>query len=136
MGFLRRPQNLKKIFVVLLTRASCSVCATAYLSKSRWRFFKTNVVNLYYTIFNILIQNWSQISKGKAYRRHKKIMLECIKNVWPSSNKLALTQTTSRLLWIVKLPDVSRWDCIRTTNVWWGNRLHCMAKNQIPIPNF
>ena len=34
MCFLRKPQNLKKIFIVLLTRASCSVRATAYLSKS------------------------------------------------------------------------------------------------------
>ena len=54
MGFLRRPQNLKKIFFVLLTRASCSVCAIAYLSKSQQRFFKTNVVNLYYTNFTYL----------------------------------------------------------------------------------
>ena len=45
----RRPQNLKKIFIVLLTRASCSVRATAYLSKRRRRFFKTNVDKLYYT---------------------------------------------------------------------------------------
>ena len=52
---MRRPQNLKKIFVVLLTRASCSVHATPYLSKSRRRFFKTNVVKLYYTTFTYLI---------------------------------------------------------------------------------
>ena len=32
--------KFEKIFVVLLTRASCSVRATVYLSKSRWRFFK------------------------------------------------------------------------------------------------
>ena len=54
MGFLRRPQNLKKILFVLLTRASCFVRATAHLSKSRWRFFKTNVVKSYYTNFNYL----------------------------------------------------------------------------------
>ena len=41
----------KKFFVVLLTRASCSVLAAAYLSKSRRRFFKTNVVKSYYTNF-------------------------------------------------------------------------------------
>ena len=41
-----------KIFVVILTRASCSVCATVYLSKSQRRFFKTNLVNSYYTNFN------------------------------------------------------------------------------------
>ena len=52
MGFLRRLQNLKKIFVVLLTRASCSVRATAYLSKSRRRFLKTNVDKSYFTNFN------------------------------------------------------------------------------------
>ena len=51
MGFLRRPQNLKKILIALLTTASCSVRETAYLSKSWRRFFKTNVVKLYYTNF-------------------------------------------------------------------------------------
>ena len=35
-----------------MTRASCSVRATAYLSKSRRRFFKTNVVKSYYMNFN------------------------------------------------------------------------------------
>ena len=53
MGFLKRPKNLKKIFFVLLTRASCSVRATAYLSKSRRRLFKTNVVMSDYTNFMI-----------------------------------------------------------------------------------
>ena len=24
----------------------------------------------------------------------------------------------------------------RTTDAWWRNRLHCTAKNQIPVPNF
>ena len=52
LGFLRRPQNLKKIFVILLTRVSCSVHSTVYLSKSRRRFFKTNVVKSYYINFN------------------------------------------------------------------------------------
>ena len=34
-----------------MTRASCSVRATAYLSKSRWRFKKKNVDKSYYTNF-------------------------------------------------------------------------------------
>ena len=80
MGFLRRPQNLKKIFVVLLTRASCSVRATEYLSKSWQRFLKTNVVKLYYTNFTpfinfkkaqavlLLIVNWYfRLSKMALY---------------------------------------------------------------------
>ena len=67
MGFLRRPQNLKKIIVVLLKRASCSVRATAYLSKSWRRFKKTNVAKSYYTNFNSNIcnrvnQKWSENS--------------------------------------------------------------------------
>ena len=41
----------KKIFVVLLTRVLCSVRKTAYLSKSRGRFLKTNVDKSYHTIF-------------------------------------------------------------------------------------
>ena len=43
-GFSEKATNFEKIFVVLFTRASCSVRATAYLSKSRRRFFKTNMV--------------------------------------------------------------------------------------------
>ena len=43
-GFSEKATKFEKIFVVLLTRASCSVHATAYLSNSRRRFFKTNVV--------------------------------------------------------------------------------------------
>ena len=54
-GFLRRPQNLKKIFVALLIRASCSVCATVYLSKSWWRYSKTSVDKSYYTNFTIIV---------------------------------------------------------------------------------
>ena len=50
-GFSEKATKFEKIFVVLLTRASCSVRATAYLSKSRRRFFKTNVVKSYYTNF-------------------------------------------------------------------------------------
>ena len=46
-GFSKKATKFEKIFVVLLTRASCSVHATAYLSKSWRRFFKTNVVKLY-----------------------------------------------------------------------------------------
>ena len=34
-GFSEKATKFEKIFVVLLTRASCSVRATAYLSKSR-----------------------------------------------------------------------------------------------------
>ena len=34
-GFSEKAKKFEKIFVVLLTRASCSVRATAYLSKSR-----------------------------------------------------------------------------------------------------
>ena len=34
MTFAEKAAKLKKIFVVLLTRESCSVRATAYLSKS------------------------------------------------------------------------------------------------------
>ena len=45
--------KFEKIFVVILTRESCSVHATAYVSKSWRRFFKTNVVEAYYTNFNI-----------------------------------------------------------------------------------
>ena len=41
----------KKIFVVLLTRASCCVRATPYLSKSWRKIFKTNVDKSYYTNF-------------------------------------------------------------------------------------
>ena len=51
-GFSEKATKFEKIFVVLLTRASCSVRATAYLSKSRRRFFKTNVDKSYYTNFN------------------------------------------------------------------------------------
>ena len=50
-GFSEKATKFEKIFIVLLTRASCSVRATAYLSKSRRRFFKTNVVKLYNTNF-------------------------------------------------------------------------------------
>ena len=54
-GFSEKVTKFEKIFVVLLTRASCSVRATAYLSKSQRRFFKTNVVKSYYTNFNICL---------------------------------------------------------------------------------
>ena len=50
-GFSEKATKFEKIFVVLLTRALCSVRATAYLSKSWQRFFKTNMVKLYYTNF-------------------------------------------------------------------------------------
>ena len=48
-GFTEKATKFDKIFVGLLTRALCSVRATAYLSKSQRIFFKTNVVKLYYT---------------------------------------------------------------------------------------
>ena len=50
-GFPEKATKFEKIIVVLLTRASCSVRATMHLSKSRRRFFKTNVDKLYYTNF-------------------------------------------------------------------------------------
>ena len=50
-GFSEKATKFEKNFVILLTRASCSVRATAYFSKSRGRFFKTNVVKSYYTNF-------------------------------------------------------------------------------------
>ena len=34
-GFSEKATKFEKILVVLLTRASCSLCATAYLSRSR-----------------------------------------------------------------------------------------------------
>ena len=44
-GFSEKATKFEKIFVVLLTRASCSVrTATAYLSKIRRGFLKTNGV--------------------------------------------------------------------------------------------
>ena len=55
LGFSEKATKFEKIFVVLLTRVSCSVRATAYLSKSRRRFFKTNVVKSYYTNFKLAI---------------------------------------------------------------------------------
>ena len=59
-GFSEKATKFEKISVVLLTRASCSVRATAYLSKSWRRFFKTNVVKSYYTNFNHIkkFKNW------------------------------------------------------------------------------
>ena len=53
-GFSEKATKFEKIFVVLLTRALFSVGATAYLSKSWRRFFKTNVVKSYYTNFKRL----------------------------------------------------------------------------------
>ena len=50
-GFSEKATKFEKIFVVLLTRASCSVRATAYLSKSQRRLFKTNVDKSYCTKF-------------------------------------------------------------------------------------
>ena len=39
-GFSEKATKFEKIFVVLLTRASCSVCATVNLSKSQKDFSK------------------------------------------------------------------------------------------------
>ena len=50
-------------FVVLLTRPSCSVRATAYLSKSWRRFFKTNVVKSYNTNFKIPKSRFTEFLK-------------------------------------------------------------------------
>ena len=49
--FSEDATKFEKIFGVLLTRASCSVRSTAYLSKSRRIVFKINVVKSYYTNF-------------------------------------------------------------------------------------
>ena len=51
-----------------MTRASCSVRATAYLSKSRRRFFKTNVDKSYYTNFNK--KSW-KLKKLRSYSLSK-----------------------------------------------------------------
>ena len=53
--FSEKVAKFEKIFVILLTRASCSVRATAYLSKSRRRFLKTNVDKSYHTNFNTIL---------------------------------------------------------------------------------
>ena len=50
-GFSEKATKFEKIFVVLLTRASCSVHAIVYLSKSWRRFSETNVDKSYYTNF-------------------------------------------------------------------------------------
>ena len=44
-------KKFEKIFVIHLTRASCSVLATEFLSKIRRRFLKINVDKSYYTNF-------------------------------------------------------------------------------------
>ena len=54
-GFSEKATKFEEIFVILLTRASYSVRATAYLSKSQ--FSKTNVANLYLLKYFFLIQN-------------------------------------------------------------------------------
>ena len=48
-GFSEKATEFEKIFVELLTRASCSVRAAVYLSKRRRRFFqnKCGQVGLY-----------------------------------------------------------------------------------------
>ena len=54
-GFSEKATKFEKIFVLHLTRASYSVRATAYLSKSRGRFLKTNVDKSYYTNFTTFL---------------------------------------------------------------------------------
>ena len=49
--FSEKATQFEKIFFLLLTRVLCSMRATAYLSKSWQRFFKTNVDKSYYTNF-------------------------------------------------------------------------------------
>ena len=51
-GFSEKATKFEKIFIVLLTRVSCSVHATVYLSKNRLRSLKINVDKLNYTNFN------------------------------------------------------------------------------------
>ena len=52
-GFSEKATKFEQIFVILLTRASCSLHKTAYLSKSWRRFFKTKVDMSCYTNFTI-----------------------------------------------------------------------------------
>ena len=60
-----------KICKNLRRRASCSVCATAYLSKSRQRFLKTNMDKSYYTNFKIFAWNsTSKITSSQVYALH------------------------------------------------------------------
>ena len=59
-GFSEKATKFEKIFVVLLTRASCSVRATVYLSKSRRRFWTWN--------------STTEIAIGKVLPCNKKVM--------------------------------------------------------------
>ena len=54
-GFSEKATKFENIFVVLMTRALCSVRTTAYLSKSRQRFLKTNVAKSYFTYFTRIL---------------------------------------------------------------------------------
>ena len=72
-GFSENATKFEKILVVLLTRASCSVRETAYLSKSRRRFFKTNVDKSYYTNFNAGMQ---QAGGGRGGRAPPQILAD------------------------------------------------------------
>ena len=78
-GFSEKATKFeKKNFVVLLTRGSCSVRATAYLSKSQRSFFKTNVVKSYYTNFTHTIymrQNYLEPSSIWIRKKKKKTLL-------------------------------------------------------------
>ena len=70
--FSEKTTKFEKIFVVLLIRASSSVCATAYLSKNWRRFVKTNVAKSYYTNFKILYfyQSLVRIYKTKGVKHY------------------------------------------------------------------
>ena len=65
--FFEKATKFEKIFAILLTRVSCSVHATAYLSKSRRRFFKTDVIQN----FNIRKTNWFSFCNFKLEIIHQ-----------------------------------------------------------------
>ena len=62
--FSEKATKFEKIFVVLLTRVSCSAHVTAYFSKSWRRFLKINVVKSYYTNFNYRLLFLDPLPKG------------------------------------------------------------------------
>ena len=64
LGFSENAIKFEKTFVVLWTRAAYTVCATAYLSKSGRRFFKTNVDKSYNTNFTMFGKNHNLVGKG------------------------------------------------------------------------
>ena len=78
-GFSEKATKIEKKIVILLTRASCSVRATAYFSKSWQRFFKRNVVKSYYTNFNYLVNKGESDSKIVTIYFHQPLDIEKIK---------------------------------------------------------